>query len=322
MDISIVVPTYNEANNISALYERINNVLSSESYTWEIIFVDDGSTDNTYKVICDLHQRFSEVQGLRLSRNFGHQLALIAGMQFASGDAVITIDADLEYPPELIPELIAQWRKGYAIVHTIRIDKQNIHSLFKRLTSRLFYKLFKKLSGIELMPGMADYRLFDKRAVQVLASSKEHRPFLRGLSTWMGFTQTSVSFQPGKRAYGKSRYTLRKMLRLAISGIAGFSDVPLYLSLALGAICMFFSLGFGVYSLIVYFVLESTIQGFPSTVLLLTTLMGVQFIILGILGIYIGEILHAVRGRPNLLVEQSTMKRQVCENCGVFNNIK
>jgi polyisoprenyl-phosphate glycosyltransferase len=306
MDLSVVVPAFNEAPNVEVLYQRVCRTLAPEPLTWELVFVDDGSQDGTFEVVADLHRRDGRVQGLRLSRNFGHQLALLAGLQSARGDAIITLDADLQQPPELIPQLVAEWRKGYAIVHTIPQGDDSDRSAFKRWTSRLFYKLFRRLSGIDLRPGMADYRLLDRRAARVLAASNEHRPFLRGLSAWMGFPQTTVSFHPGERLHGASRYTIGKMLRLALCGIVSFSEVPLYFSLVLGVLGIALSVAYGIYSLVAHFVLGSTIRGWTSTVVLMTAFMSVQLVMLGILGIYVGEILQAVRGRPNLIIDRST----------------
>jgi dolichol-phosphate mannosyltransferase len=306
MDLSIVVPAYNEAQSLPALYERLRDALSDERLSWELIVVDDGSTDLTFEVVSGLHARDPRVHGLGLSRNFGHQLALYAGLRAARGRAVVTIDADLEYPPELIPELLRLWRAGAAIVHTVRDDRQSGLPVLKRLTSRLFYWLFRRLSGLDLQPGMADFRLFDRTVVDLMVASPDHQPFFRGFAAWVGFPQAEARFVAGRRLHGRSRYTLSKMLSLALSGLIGYSARPLYASLAAGLAGLALSVGYAVYAFYVHFVTGTTLPGWTSIVVLVSLLTSMQFVVLGILGLYVAEISRAVRGRPNVVVARVT----------------
>jgi dolichol-phosphate mannosyltransferase len=306
MDLSVVVPAFDEARSIEPLYQRLRDALEPLALDWELIVVDDGSRDETFAVLTALHGRDARVQGLRLSRNFGHQLALLAGLREARGRAVVTMDADLQHPPEVVPELVARWRAGAAIVNTVRDDATSDLPFLKRFTSKLFYRIFRLLSGLDLRPGMADFRLFDRQVLEVLLAGSDHRPFFRGFAAWVGFPQADVPFRAGKRLHGASRYTMGKMLRLALSGVVGFSATPLYWSLALGLMGLALSVGFGIYALIVHFWLHSTLQGWTSVVVLMSSLMSLQFVILGILGMYIGEVSQAVRGRPSVVVARST----------------
>ena len=211
--ISIVVPAYNEVDNLDALLEQIDKALDARADV-EFIVVDDGSDDATWDLVCGRCALDPRVKGLRLSKNFGHQSALLAGMRQARGAAVITIDADLQHPPFLIPELLARWEAGARIVHTVRTDTGR-ETVAKRLTSRLFYAAFAFLSGVHLKPGMADFRLLDRRAVDALLDCGEGEVFLRGLVHWIGFPSATVEFQNQSRHRGDTRYTWRKMLRLA-----------------------------------------------------------------------------------------------------------
>jgi len=311
MDLSVVVPAFEEAQNLGILHERLRVALEPLALEWELIVVDDGSRDDTFAVLTALHERDPRVQGLRLSRNFGHQLALLAGLRVARGRAVVTMDADLQHPPEVVPELMARWRAGAAIVNTVRDDATSGLPFLKRFTSRLYYRVFRVLSGLDLRPGMADFRLFDRRVLDVLLAGSDHRPFFRGFAAWVGFPQADVPFRAGKRLHGTTGYTVGKMLRLALSGVVGFSATPLYWSLALGLVGLTLSTGFGIYAIIAHFWLHSTLQGWTSIVVLMSSLLSLQFVILGILGMYVGEISQAVRGRPSVVVAQSTLEPEV-----------
>ena len=308
MDVSIVVPAYNEAENVPVLCMRVRDALNALAIDWELIIVDDGSTDESFAVIRRLNAADGRVRGLRLSRNFGQQLALYAGLCAARGRAVITMDADLRHPPEVLPQVIERWRAGAAIVHTIADETRSRLSLPKRVTARLFYWLFRKLARLDLYPGMGDFRLFDRAVVDVLVASPEHRPFLRGFATWVGFPQAKIRFAAGHRLHGESRYTLGKMVRLALSGFVGFSTMPLYGSLALGLLGFIASLGYALYVMVTRFAYDSPITDWTYLTLVLGAVTSVQFVAIGVLGMYVGHISRATSGRPRVVVAQRTLE--------------
>lgn len=300
-ELSIVVPAYNEKDNLRELIVRIHPVLSQIGISWEIIFADDGSTDGTWQEILSLHQENNNIKGVRLSRNFGHQYALFAGLQHARGRAVISMDSDLQHPPEVIPELVAQWRQGKKIVNTIRIDPDDF-SVYKRLMAKVFYKLFSLLSGVKLEHGMADFRLLDRDVVNELLKFREEGLFLRGLVQWVGYPSTNIRFQCAERFRGVSKYTLRKMLRFAWHGISSFSIVPLRIGIGIGILTSLLSFMWLAEAVYTKVVLGTVVPGWASTVGILSFLFGILFIFLGLVGEYVGRILIQVRDRPLFIV--------------------
>lgn len=302
--VTIVVPAYNEEKNIAVITERLKGVLARIEVGWEIIFIDDGSEDDTWRSILELSSEDGRIKGLRFSRNFGHQYALLAGLGFSRGSAVISMDADLQHPPEIIPQLISEWRKGFKIVNTIRQDPENI-SFFKKYTSQFFYAVFSYLSGVELKQGMADFRLMDRQVVDQLIKFRENGLFLRGLVQWVGYPNSSVVFQCDERFSGTSKYTVLKMLKLAWHGISSFSIVPLRIGISIGVIACVMSTYFLIEALYAKFVLGTVVPGWTSTIAVISLLFGLLFIFLGFLGEYIGRILEQVRGRPLYLISST-----------------
>ena len=301
--ISVVIPAHNEEGNISLIYQRIKVVFSKlENYRFEIIFVKDGSRDNTQKVIEDLAQNHEEVKYIEFSRNFGHQPAVKAGMDCSTGNAMISMDADLQHPPELIPELIKKWEEGFDIVFTIRTYPKQI-SAFKRNTSKLYYKFLTRISDVNLSEGGgSDFRLMDASVVDVVRNMNEADIFLRGLSNWMGFRRVGIPFTAGERASGESSYDLKKMMRFAFTGITAFSVKPLYLAAYLGFIfSAIAAVGYGTY-VIHSFIAGTEISGWASLIMTVVFFGGVQLIIMGIMGIYLGKIFKQVKERPNYII--------------------
>ena len=302
--LSIVIPAYNEQGNIERLYEELMKVLPDLGMPWEMIFSDDGSTDNTWRAICKLHDKDPRVDGIRLSRNFGHQYALLAGLIYASGAAVITMDADLQHPPTLIPQMVEKWRNGDKIVTTVRLDSEEI-SVFKKVTSYLFYKTFSYLSGVKIRPGMSDFRLLDRQVLDDILRFREQGLFLRGIVQWIGFQHSTVTFRCGERFSGQTKYTLRKMLRFAWHGISSFSLVPLRLAVLMGIFSSGISFLGVAYAIFGKLVAGTAVPGWASSVAIISFLFGVLFFILGILGEYIGRILTEVRLRPRFIVDDN-----------------
>lgn len=299
--LSIVIPVYNEETNIAKLYEELNHVLTLLDMSWEIIFADDGSTDNSWEQIVSLHKKEKRVKAIRLSRNFGHQYALFAGLSHAFGKVVISMDADLQHPPQLIPKLIKRWHEGYKIIHTIRLEPDDF-SFFKKITSRLFYRIFSFCGGVQIEPGMADFRLLDREVLDRILQFREAGLFLRGIVQWVGYPSTTVTFQAANRFSGVSHYSFFKMLRLGWDGISSFSIIPLRFATLVGFLTSGIAFSGIVYAFYAKFVSGSAIPGWASSVAILSFLLGVLFILIGLIGEYIGRILIEVMQRPRYLL--------------------
>ncbi|AKK74208.1 glycosyl transferase family 2 [Chryseobacterium gallinarum] len=302
--ISIVIPAYNEEGNVAVIHQKIKEVFDGlHHYDFEIIFVNDGSRDNTQKKLEELSERFDEVKFIEFSRNFGHQPAVKAGMDNAHGNAVISMDGDLQHPPELIPEMIKKWEEGYDVVFTVRTYPKEI-SYFKRKTSDLFYKLLSNLSDVNLTKGGgSDFRLMDASAVEVMRNFNEDDLFLRGLTSWMGFRQTGINFTAAERMSGQSSYNLKKMFTFAFTGITAFSVKPLYIAAYLGFLFSAISIiGYGIY-VIHSFIAKTEISGWASLIMTIVFFGGLQLIIMGIMGIYLGKIFKQVKDRPNYIIK-------------------
>lgn len=301
--IDIVVPCYNENENVFVLYEAILKVFKeklSEKYTYTIIFVNDGSSDNTLHHLKKLNETDENVKYISFSRNFGHQLAVKAGLDHAFGDIVISMDADLQHPPELIPELVEKWEEGNQVVATIRTYPSDI-SKKKEKTSKYFYKMLNLVSDVKIREGSADFRLLDKSVVEVIRSMNEGEPFLRGIVPWIGFRQTYIPYVAQNRFSGETKYTIKKMLHLALVGVTAFSVKPLYFAVYLGFTFSLFSLLYIPY-VIWSFVNGTEISGWASLIMTIVFFGGLQLIILGIIGIYVGKIFKQTKSRPSYII--------------------
>lgn len=305
--VSVVVPAFNEEGNIPRLANELVNVLKQYK-SYEIIFINDGSVDNTLDTIKKLRLHNKNIHYISLSRNFGHQYALKAGLDSATGDFVISMDADLQHPVNLIPTLIQEWQNGYDIVYTVRTDKKT-ESLFKRSTSKLYYKIFNFLTGLNMPSGTADFRGMDKKAVQVLKNMPEKTLFLRGLVFWMGFKQKALSYQVHPRFAGKSAYTLKKMMSLAMAGATSFSVKPLRIAIYAGFIVAVLGCLFTAYVLYMKLFGGATISGWASIMCVLLILGGSQLFMMGIIGEYIGTIFMEMKKRPNYIVDETSLNQ-------------
>jgi dolichol-phosphate mannosyltransferase len=269
------------------------------------VFVDDGSSDRTWDTIVALSAGDVRVRGVRLSRNFGHQSALMAGLAAARGQAVVTMDADLQHPPPVVPQLLRKWREGFHIVHAVRRDPPNV-SWFKRKTSKLYYRLFSFMSGVAIEPGSADFCLLDRQVLDEVLKFEEEGLFLRGLVHWVGYATTSVPFECGERHAGTSKYSLRKMLTLGWHGVSSFSLVPLRIGIAIGLLSSTLAfLGTG-YAIVGWWFDDAVVPGWASSVALTSFLFGVLFAFLAVLAEYVGRIVVEVRRRPRFLVRETT----------------
>jgi len=308
-ELSIVVPVFNEAGNIEKLCSELIPVLERLHVEWEVIFCDDGSDDATWKIIDLLHKNDERIKGIRFSRNFGHQYALFAGMQHASGRAVITMDGDLQHPPELLPKMLERWRAGDKIVHTVRVYN-NKQGIFKRVTSSVYYRLFTFLSGVKMESGMADFRLLDRQVLDELLKFKEEGLFLRGIVHWVGFQSSKLNCQCGERFSGEGKYSLKKMLKLAWTGITSFSLVPLRVSIIIGVLTSLLAFSEMLYAIYAKLFTDTAVPGWASGVAVVSFLFGILFIMLGVLGEYLGRVLIESRSRPRFLISESIGIRQ------------
>jgi glycosyltransferase involved in cell wall biosynthesis len=303
--VSVVVPAFNEAENIPLVHRLVSEVLQGcIPQQWELIFIDDGSRDATWSAISQLAAETSNVRGIRLSRNFGHQYALLAGMEMADGQAVIMMDCDLQHPVEMLPLLLQKWREGFMVVKTLRQDIDDI-GWFKRWSSRTFYRLFSFLSGVDLRPGLADFRLLDRKALEEMLRFREEGLFLRGLTEWIGFPSCAIPYQPGKRLHGQSQYSLKKMVKLGWRGVSSFSIMPLRIGILIGLIGSLLSALSILYAFFGRFFGKGLVPGWASTLMVLSLLFFLLFIYLGVLGEYIGRMVIEVRRRPRFIVSET-----------------
>jgi dolichol-phosphate mannosyltransferase len=304
--LSIVCPAFEEEEVLPAFHAELSAVLGPLEGEWdvEVIYVDDGSRDRTLEAMRRLAAADRRVRYLSLSRNFGHQAALTAGLEAARGDAVITLDSDLQHPPALIPELLRKWREGYEIVLTVRDDDPHL-SLFKRLTSRWFYHVMCWLSETEMRAAASDYRLLSRRALDALLQLRETHRFLRGMVNWLGFPMTTVQFTPAERGAGVSKFTLRRMTNFAIDALLSFSKLPLRLSLFLGLAVLAVGLGYGTYGLAhALFAAGPTDGGWLALMAAVHLIGGSILCSLGLVGEYVGRVYEQVKGRPLYLLKE------------------
>jgi polyisoprenyl-phosphate glycosyltransferase len=298
---SLVVPAYNEEGVIGELVSRLRGVMDALDGDAEAIVVDDGSRDRTWELLLGAARVEPRLRLVRLSRNFGHQTALTAGVDLATGDAVIVLDADLQDPPEVILELAARWREGYDVVYAVR-DIREGDTRFKRATAAAFYRGFNRISEIQVPLDVGDFRLVDRRALDVFANMRESNRFVRGMFSWIGLRQTGVLYQRKERFAGETKYSLRKMLRFAATGVISFSTAPLRVALNVGFTVSLVSFGLGAWSLIVKLSGLYNVPGWTSIVVVVTFIGGIQLIVLGVIGEYIGDMHAEVKRRPLYVV--------------------
>ncbi len=300
--LTVIAPVYNESECLEEFYSQLKSVLDKENMVWDVIFVNDGSKDNSQIILQDIRRHHSNVKVIEFSRNFGHQVAVKAGLDHAHAEAVVIMDTDLQDAPEVIPEFIAKWREGFDVVYAVRAKRLG-ESVFKKWTASVFYRLMKNISKIDIPLDTGDFRLLSSRVVEGLRSINERSPFLRGLVSWMGYNQIGILVQRQSRFKGQTKYSLIKMLDLAWSGMTHFSDMPLHLCTALGLIVSIISVLWMCQSLYVRFVLNVTVPGWTSLMIAVLFLGSAQLLTLGIIGSYIGRIYDETRSRPLYLIK-------------------
>ena len=301
---TIIAPVYNECEILPELHRRVSAVMDGLGEPWELILVDDGSSDGSTDQIRALAAQDERVKPLIFARNFGHQIAATAGLDYANGDAVIIIDADLQDPPEVIAELVAKWREGYEVVYAVRHEREG-ESWFKLFTASLFYRVIFRITDVKIPMDTGDFRLMDRKVVDVMNSMRERHRFLRGMSAWVGFRQIGVQYNRAARFAGSTKYPFKKMLRLALNAITGFSYFPLQLATWIGFIAAGLSLIAIPIVIIERLIGNQEFSGQATTLVVVLFLGGVQLISLGILGEYIGRIYDEVKGRPMYIVREA-----------------
>jgi dolichol-phosphate mannosyltransferase len=301
--ISIIIPCFNEEGNINILAEKLQNILSE--YKYEIIFIDDGSTDKSLQIIKEISFADDRIKYISFTRNFGHQNALKAGIDNASGDCVISLDADLQHPPELIPEMIKYWEENYDVVYTQRLDQKK-ESFFKKISSRIFYKIINKLSDVKIESGTADYRLINRNVIEVIKQIDDTDLFLRGLIPWSGFKSKKIVYTPNERFSGKTKYSIRKMFSLGLNGITSFSIKPLRISIFIGLIFSILAFLYVIFAVYKYFFTNDTVEGWTSMLASTMLIGGIQLIMLGIIGEYLGKLFMQSKKRPNYIIKDKS----------------
>jgi dolichol-phosphate mannosyltransferase len=304
---SIIAPIYNEFENIPALWQRVRQVMDSSGEPWELILVDDGSSDGSSESIRELAASDARIRPVIFARNFGHQIAVTAGLDYARGEAMVVIDADLQDPPEVILELAKKWKEGYEVVYAVRSEREG-ESWFKLLTASLFYRLIYRITDVKIPLDTGDFRLIDRKVVDVMNSMRERHRFLRGMSSWIGFKQVGVDYKRAARVAGVTKYPFKKMLKLALNAITGFSYFPLQVATYFG----FIAAGLAILAIPIVTILRLVgshfFEGQTTTLISVLFLGGVQLISLGILGEYIGRIYDEVKGRPLYVVRDAPKK--------------
>ena len=299
---SIVAPAFNEAETLPHFYERVIQVMENVGESFEIVLVNDGSRDRTYSILKELHEKDARVRVIDFSRNFGHQIAISAGLDYARGDAVIILDSDLQDPPEVIPALIARWRDGAEVVYAQRAKRKG-ETFFKLATAAAFYRLIRRITAVNIPSNTGDFRLLDRQVVDALVQMKEHHRFMRGLSAWVGFRQDAVLYERHERFAGTTKYPLTKMIRFSLDAITSFSHVPLQIATSLGFTLALISL-IGILIAIILRLFTGAIVGQATTLIMVLFMGGIQLIFLGVIGEYLGRIYDEVRARPLYIVRK------------------
>jgi glycosyltransferase involved in cell wall biosynthesis len=302
--VSVIAPVFNEEVALPELYRRVREVLDGVGESWELVLVNDGSRDRSPEIMRDLHSRDERVKVVDFARNFGHQIAITAGTDYARGDVVIVMDADLQDPPEVILDLLAKWREGYEVVYAVRSARKG-ETWFKEYTAKLFYRIIYRITDIDIPRDTGDFRLMDRKVVNALKGMREKHRFMRGLSVWVGFRQTGVEYVRAERYAGETKYPLKKMLKFALDGITSFSYFPLQMATYIG----FVVAGLAVLGIIATIFLRlsgsQAFYGQATTLVSVLFLGGIQLISLGIIGEYLGRIYDEVKGRPLYIVREA-----------------
>jgi glycosyltransferase involved in cell wall biosynthesis len=299
-----VIPVYNEHESLPELHSRLTSLFDTLDGEAEVLFIDDCSYDGSHELLVDIQRRDPRFKVIRFARNFGHQVAISAGLDFALGDAVIVMDADLQDPPEVVPDLIARWREGYEVVYAVR-ERREGEGWLKRTTASWFYRVLRRLASVQMPVDAGDFRLVDRQALDAFRSMRERSRYVRGMFSWVGFRQTGVLYQRPERFAGEPKYSFRKSLRLAVDGIVSFSNAPLRLALVWGFVFSFVSFVIGIAAIVSKLAGAFTVPGWASILVVVSFLGGVQLMLMGMMGLYIGRIYEEVKARPLYVVREA-----------------
>lgn len=307
--LSLVIPIFNEEETIPELHERLTAFLGALGETWEVIFVDDGSSDLSLSQLQGLAEKEARYRLISLGRNFGHQIAITAGVDYAEGEAVVVMDADLQDPPEVVAKMMAKFREGYDVVYGVRTKRLG-ESFFKKFTAKVFYRLLRLLLGFEIPADTGDFRLMSRQVVLTLRTLRERHRFIRGMVAWVGFRETRVSFERQKRFAGETKYPLSKMVRFALDGITSFSIVPVRLATWLGVLAGLVAMGIGVWAVVEKLTGGYVVLGWTTIMMLIAASSSAQLLMIGILGEYLGRIYEEVKRRPLYTIQQAVNVQQ------------
>ena len=311
--ITILIPCYNEENSLDILYERLRKLIDDlPAYQFKVLLVNDGSVDHTLDKMQQLHAKDSMVSYLSLSRNFGKEIAMLAGLDYAEGDAVIIMDADLQDPPELIPQMIREWENGYDDVYARRRSRAG-ETWFKKATAHWYYRILQKFADIDIPADVGDFRLLDRQAVDALCSLRERQRYTKGLFSWIGYNKKELLFDRDPRAAGNSKMNFIKLLGLAVDGITSFSVAPLRLASILGLIISTVAFAYLVFVIVKTLLFGDPVAGYPSMISIILFMGGIQLIVLGIIGEYVGRIFYEAKGRPDYLVGEYNGMKVLCK---------
>lgn len=299
---SFVIPIHDEEESLRELHHRLSSLLETLDGSAEVILVDDGSRDASYPIMLDLNRLDPRFKVVRLSRNFGHQIAITAGLDLAHGEAVIVMDGDLQHPPEVVPELVARWREGYEIVYGVM--EERAEGWLKRATARWYYRLLRRMSEVDVPEAAGDFRLVDRSALDAFLALRERNRYIRGMFSWIGFRQIGVPYRCPPRFAGRSKYTPRRMLKLARDGIVGFSNLPLHLVLNLGFMVSALSFLLGIAAIVVKVAHVYAVPGWASIVVIVSFMGGIQLVVLGVMGEYVARVYDEVKQRPLYFVDE------------------
>ena len=305
--LSVIIPAYNEELNIELAAETVTGLLKKEQIDCEIIFIDDGSKDKTYEKICECAEKYSELRGLTISRNFGKEAAIYAGLEAAKGDCAVILDCDLQFPPEKMLGMYSLWQEGFEVVEGVKADRGK-ESLFYKLFAKSFYKMMSYFIGVD-MQSTSDFKLIDRKVIDALLSLPERNTFFRALSFWSGFKSTQIEFVVRDRENGKSKWSFRSLTKYAISNVTSFTTAPLQLITVFGSILLLFLGGMSIQTLVRFFLGQSA-EGFTTVILLLLLIGGSLMMALGIIGYYIARIYEEVKGRPRYIISEKTKENK------------
>lgn len=302
--ITVLVPCHNEEENLNALYNALTGMMKAyNKYDWQILLIDDGSQDHTLDVMKALRKKDGRVAYVSLSRNFGKEAAMLAGLDYASGDCAIVMDADLQHPIEVIPQMLSEWEKGYDDVYARRSDRGK-ESWLRRKLSMAYYRLLQKLAKIDILPNVGDFRLLDRKCIDALRQLRESERYTKGLYCWIGFRKKEISFRQGDRRAGKSSFNYHKLLNLAIEGITSYTTAPLRISTVMGLIVSAVAFIYMIYVLLKTLLVGEPVHGFPTLIIVILFLGGIQLVSIGIIGEYLGRIFNETKHRPVYLIRE------------------